>query len=78
MDIDSSLSKVAPLFDGDNYDLWIVRMESYLEVLDLLEAVEEDYEVPPLPNTLTMAQIKYHMKEKNKEGKCKMMYFFWC
>ncbi|RDX68563.1 hypothetical protein CR513_52436, partial [Mucuna pruriens] len=31
------------------------KMEAYLEVLDLWETVEEDYEVLPLPNNPTMA-----------------------
>ena len=29
-----------PVFDGDNYQMWVVRMETYLEALDLWEAVE--------------------------------------
>ena len=44
---ESSFSAVAPpVFDGDNYQMWAVRMETYLEALDLWEAIEEDYEVP--------------------------------
>jgi len=35
--------------------LWAVRMESYLEALDVWEAIEEDYDVPPLLNNPTMA-----------------------
>ena len=69
MDAEASFSQVAPpIFDGESYDLWAVRMESYLEALDLWEAVEEDYDVPPLPNNPTMAQIKSH-KERNKKDK---------
>jgi len=26
-----------PIFDGDNYQMWVVRMETYLEALDLWE-----------------------------------------
>lgn len=40
-------------------------MESYLEALDLWKAMEEDYEVPPLPNNPTMDQIKIHKEKKN-------------
>ncbi|XP_022932242.1 uncharacterized protein LOC111438605 [Cucurbita moschata] len=51
---ESSFSTVAPpVFDGDNYQIWVVRMETYLEALDLWEAIEEDYEVPPLPTNPT-------------------------
>ncbi|XP_070018827.1 uncharacterized protein [Nicotiana sylvestris] len=40
-----SFSQLAhQVFDGENYQLGTVRMETYLEALDLWEAVEEDYE----------------------------------
>ncbi|XP_045798049.1 uncharacterized protein LOC123892296 [Trifolium pratense] len=72
METETSFSQVAPpAFDGDNYDLWAVRMESYLEALDLWEAVEEDYEVPPLPNNPTMAQLKNHKEKKTRKAKAK-------
>ena len=41
-------------------------MEAHLQANDLWEAVEEDYEVPPLPETPTMAQIKNHKKKTRK------------
>ncbi|GAU44031.1 hypothetical protein TSUD_349630 [Trifolium subterraneum] len=76
MDSESSFSKVAPpVFDGDNYDLWAVRMEAYLEALDIWEAVEEDYEVPPLPNNPTMAQIKIHKEKKTNKAKARSCLF---
>lgn len=37
---------------GENYHIWAIRMRTYLEAIDLLEEVEEDYEIPPLPNPL--------------------------
>ena len=61
MEGESSFLNVAlPVFDGDNYQMWAVRMETYLEALDLWEAIEEDYEVPPLPANPDVAQIKVH------------------
>jgi len=36
-----------PVFDGDNYQMWVVRMETYLEALDLWEAVEEEIQSLP-------------------------------
>ncbi|XP_061345818.1 uncharacterized protein LOC133291556 [Gastrolobium bilobum] len=67
MEAEASFSQVAPpVFDGENYDIWAVRMESYLEALDLWEAEEEDYEVPPLPiMTLKSAkEIWDYLKEE--------------
>jgi len=76
METETSFSHVAPpISDGDNYDLWAVRMEFYLEALDLWEVVEEDYEVPPLPNNPTMAQLKYHKERKTRKAKAKSVLF---
>ena len=44
---------VIPLFDGESYDLWAVRMQAYLEGLDVWEVVEEDD--VPLSENLTVA-----------------------
>ena len=36
MEAESSFSSIAPLvFDGDNYQFWAVKMETYLDVMDL-------------------------------------------
>ncbi|OIT29632.1 protein trichome birefringence-like 35, partial [Nicotiana attenuata] len=71
-----SFSQLAPpVFDGQNYQLWAVRMETYLEALDLWEAVEEDYDVLPLPNNPTMAQIKSHKEKKTRKSKAKATLF---
>jgi hypothetical protein len=37
-------------------------METYLDALDLWEAVEDDYEVHPLPTNPTVAQINQKQK----------------
>jgi hypothetical protein len=50
-------------------------METHLEALDLWEAVEEDYEVPTLPNNPTMTQIKSHKERKTKKSKAKACLF---
>lgn len=76
MDGEASISSIAPqIFDGDNYQMWAVRMETYLEALDLWEAVEEDYDVPALPNNPTVAQIKTHKEKKTKKSKAKACLF---
>jgi len=56
MKTEVSFSQIAPtLFDGSNYELWLVRMDAYLKALDMWEAMEEDYEIHVLPNNPTMA-----------------------
>jgi len=40
------------MFDGEIYQLWAVKIKTYLEDLDLWKVVEEDYEVHHLPNNL--------------------------
>ncbi|XP_020270878.1 uncharacterized protein LOC109846065 [Asparagus officinalis] len=71
----SSPQPAPPTFDGENYQIWAVKMEMYLEALDLWEAVEEDYEVPPLPNNPTMAQIKLHKERNVRKSKAKACLF---
>ncbi|WMV19306.1 hypothetical protein MTR67_012691 [Solanum verrucosum] len=66
---------VPPIFVGENYKLWAVRIETYLETLDLWEAVEEDYEINPLPNNPTVAQIKSHKENKTIKSKAKATLF---
>jgi len=61
------------VFEGDNYQLWIVRMETYLEALDLWEAVEE--EIQSLPENPTVAQIKSHKEKRMKRSKTKACLF---
>ncbi|KAL4332512.1 hypothetical protein GQ457_07G009650 [Hibiscus cannabinus] len=46
-----STALAPPIFDGVNFHVWTARMEAHLEANDLWEAVEEYYEVPPLPGT---------------------------
>ncbi|XP_060201852.1 uncharacterized protein LOC132630281 [Lycium barbarum] len=72
MEGESVFSSIAPpVFDGENYQVWAVRMEAYTDACDLWEAVEEDYEVPPLPGNPTMAQIKTHKEKKTRKSKAK-------
>ena len=76
MEAKSIFSSIAPpVFDGDNYQFWVVRMETYLDAMDLQEAGEEDYEIIHLPNNPTMAQIKNHKEIKTKKSKAKPYLF---
>ena len=76
MEGEANFSAIAPTtFDGTNYQMWVVRMETHLEALDLWEVVEEDYEVPALPKNPTMAQMKVHKKRRTRKSKAKACLF---
>ena len=76
MTSEASLNALAPpVFDGINYQVWAVRMEAYLDASDLWEAVSEEYEVPPLSDNPTMAQIKLHNERRQKKSKAKASLF---
>ena len=69
MDFETPFTTLAPLlFNGDNYHVWAAIMEAHLEANDLWEAVEEDYEVPPLPNNPTLAQLRNHKEKKARKS----------
>jgi len=64
----SNFSAMAPpVFDGDNYQMWVVRMETYLE------AVEE--EIHSLLENPIVAQIKSQKEKKMKRSKAKACLF---
>ncbi|XP_049394669.1 uncharacterized protein LOC125858955 [Solanum stenotomum] len=72
MEESSSFSAMAPpVFTGEKFHIWVVRMEAYLEALDLWEANEEGYEVLPLPGNLTMAHLNNHKDKKTKKSNAK-------
>ena len=76
MEGETNFSPIAPTtFDGTNYQMWVVRMETYLEALDLWEVVEEDYEVPALLANPTMAQMKVHKGRRTRKSKAKAYLF---
>ena len=76
MEGEANFSIITPTaFDGTNYQMWAVRMATYLEVLDLWEAMEEDYEVPALPANPTMASMKVHKEKKTRKSKTKACLF---
>ncbi|CAN1215724.1 hypothetical protein LINPERPRIM_LOCUS343 [Linum perenne] len=63
-----------PILTGENYKYWAVRMEVYMEALDIWEVVQEDYEIL-LPTNPTLAQIKRFQENKTKKSKAKVVLF---
>ena len=55
-----------PVFAGQNYGVWAVKMEAYLKAFDLWEIVDKDKQPTSLGNNPTVAQIKFHNEEKAK------------
>ena len=56
MDQQMKISIRVPIFDGEDFVFWKIRMKIYLmsSVLEVWELVEEGYDVPK--NTLTKAE----------------------
>lgn len=50
-------------------------MEAYLDAIDVWEAVDEEYEIPPLPNNPIVAQIKNHKENKQRKSKARASLF---
>ncbi|XP_049397380.1 uncharacterized protein LOC125861558 [Solanum stenotomum] len=76
MEESSSFSAMAPhVFNGENFQMWAVRIEVYLEALDLWKAIEEYYEVFPLPENPKMFQLKNNMDKKTSKSKAKACLF---
>ena len=59
------------MFTGENYHIWSVKMQVFLEAYDLWEIVSKDKPVAPLPTNPTVAQIKFSSEEKPKKSKAK-------
>ena len=76
MNSEVSFTAIAPpVFDGTNYQVWAIRMEAYLDANDLWEAVEQVYEIPPLPHNPSLAQIKNQKERKQRKSKARASLF---
>jgi hypothetical protein len=60
-----------PVFTGENYQIWAVRMKTYLQACDFWDAVEQEHETQPLPTDPTLAQIRNHHEERARKFKAK-------
>ena len=58
---------------GQNYHIWSVKMQSFLEVYELWDIVTQDIPIPPLRENPTLAQIKSYNEEKAKRSKVKSL-----
>ncbi|XP_022717694.1 uncharacterized protein LOC111276161 [Durio zibethinus] len=60
-----------PIFSGENYQIWAVKMKTYLSAFDLWKVVENEKEPPQLPVNPTVTQMKNYSEEKVKRYKAK-------
>ncbi|KAG8481238.1 hypothetical protein CXB51_026069 [Gossypium anomalum] len=58
-----------PVFTGENYHIWVVKMKTYLQAHDLWNVVENDAEPPLLRANPTVAQMRQHAEESAKKPK---------
>nr|CAN63433.1 hypothetical protein VITISV_033829 [Vitis vinifera] len=72
---EASFTAAPPVFNGENYQTWAVRMTVHLQALDVWEAIEEDYEISPLGANPTVAQMKNHKEKKTRKAKVKACLF---
>src|SRR5262249_44071975 len=56
-----------PLFTGENYAVWSIKMKTFLQGFDLWDVVETDIDPPPLKENPTIAQIKQHSEGKARK-----------
>ena len=54
----NNISISIPIFKGENYHSWAIKMKVYLKAMSLWDVIETN-EIPVLPNNPTLAQIKY-------------------
>lgn len=74
MNTEASFTLIAPLiFYNINYRGWVIRIEAYLDIINVREVVRYDYEIPPVPNNPTMTKIKNH-KDRKQHQKSKLAY----
>lgn len=56
-----------PLFKGENYQEWAVKMKAHLRGLGLWQWIEDDRELPHLENNSTLNHIRTHEDEAAKQ-----------
>ncbi|XP_057984522.1 uncharacterized protein LOC131169324 [Hevea brasiliensis] len=58
-----------PIFNGENYQIWAMRMKALLKGLDLWEVVETGADPSPLRANSTVTQLKHYAEESAKKFK---------
>ena len=69
MSTSSNIVAVIPVFIGEHYHIWVVKMRFYLRSQGLWNVVTTDVDPSPLSVNPTLAQIRAHEEEKLKKDK---------
>jgi len=62
-------SILVPIFTGENYDFWNVKMKILFRSQDLWDIIEEGFTIPKDTSTLTAAQKKKFKENKQKDSR---------
>ena len=65
----SNVISKAPVFYGQNYAAWEMKIKAYLKAYDLWDVVEKDDNIDPLPEHPTAAQKKNHTEAVTRKYK---------
>ncbi|GKV20590.1 hypothetical protein SLEP1_g30689 [Rubroshorea leprosula] len=57
----SSTLSNPPMFTGENYSVWAIKMKAFLKGNGVWESVEDGFHPPMLPNNPTVDQMKQHV-----------------
>lgn len=63
MSTSNNFSLTIPLFKGENYQSWAIKMKSYLKAMSLWDVIENDIDPNPLPQNPTTTQVKKYDEE---------------
>ena len=63
-----------PQFNGENYQFWVVKLQSYLKTLALWKYVLNDADPPPLGGNPILNQIKQYERGEIKEPQGFILY----
>ncbi|XP_052484500.1 uncharacterized protein LOC128039849 [Gossypium raimondii] len=58
-----------PVFNGEGFNIWAVKMRTYLQAFNLWEVVNSDAEPAPLRANPTVSHIRQHTDERTKRHK---------
>ncbi|XP_031286824.1 uncharacterized protein LOC116145506 [Pistacia vera] len=59
-------SVLPPVFNGEHYHIWSIKMKAYLRGQGLWQYVEEEKQLPQLGPNPTLNQIRMHEEEASK------------